>query len=160
MQAREVAPEPPLGAAPDARPVEVDQEHRSPLVDQDVAGIQVGMDHAVVVEPAHRGADGAPQPVVAAMLLINVVMIKFLERDLIRSRIQSGKLLIRFIDHHIGRCLVQAVQSLVIEERFEARTRLTIVLQDPVIRRLEIVSSTHQRLYSTCFYLYGDQCTL
>ncbi|MGD8986138.1 MAG: ATP-binding protein [Desulfobacteraceae bacterium] len=40
--------------------------------------------------------------IVSAMLLINVVMVKFAERDLIRARIRSGRLLIRALEQNLG----------------------------------------------------------
>ena len=39
------------------------------------------------------------------MLLINVVMVKFAERDLIRARIRSGQLLIRALEQNLGQLI-------------------------------------------------------
>ena len=38
--------------------------------------------------------------IIAAMLLINVVMVKFSERDLIRAKVETGKLLIHALEQH------------------------------------------------------------
>jgi two-component system NtrC family sensor kinase len=40
--------------------------------------------------------------IVSAMLLINVVMVKFAEKDLIEARIRSGRLLIRALEQNMG----------------------------------------------------------
>ncbi|MFH1488532.1 MAG: histidine kinase dimerization/phospho-acceptor domain-containing protein [Pseudomonadota bacterium] len=58
--------------------------------------------------------------IVAAMLLINVVMIKFSERDLVRAKIQSGKLLIRALEQDVGRLPLQGevLQKIFTDERF------------------------------------------
>jgi two-component system NtrC family sensor kinase len=41
--------------------------------------------------------------IVAAMLLINVVMVKFSERDLIRAKVQEGRMLIHALEQCLGR---------------------------------------------------------
>ena len=43
--------------------------------------------------------------IVSAMLLINVVMVKFVERDLIRAKISSGRLLIRALEQNLGQLI-------------------------------------------------------
>ena len=46
--------------------------------------------------------------IIAAMLLINVVMIKLSERDLIHAKIQTGKLLVRALEQDVGHRLARS----------------------------------------------------
>lgn len=50
--------------------------------------------------------------IVAAMLLINVVMVKFSERDLIQERLRSGRLLIRALEQNVGYLLTRKKMKL------------------------------------------------
>lgn len=50
--------------------------------------------------------------IVSAMLLINVVMMKFSERDLIQARIQTGQLLIRTLEQNLGQLISYEKQDL------------------------------------------------
>jgi len=56
------------------------------------------------------------------MLLINVIMVKFAERDLIRARISSGRLLIRALEQNLG------------QQINHKKTELAKIRLDPLIR--------------------------
>ena len=45
--------------------------------------------------------------IISAMLLINVVMVKFAERDLIQNKIESGRLLLRMLEKYVGYALAE-----------------------------------------------------
>lgn len=60
--------------------------------------------------------------IVSAMLLINVIMVKFAERDLIRARISSGRLLIRALEQNLGQLINHK------------KTELAKIRLDPLIR--------------------------
>jgi len=40
--------------------------------------------------------------IIAAMLLINVVMVKFAERDLTQEKLHTGRLLVRAVEQNLG----------------------------------------------------------
>jgi len=50
--------------------------------------------------------------IVSAMLLINVVMVKFAERDLIEAKVKRGRLLIQALEIHLTNLLVDNRKSL------------------------------------------------
>ncbi|MEW6665660.1 MAG: ATP-binding protein [Thermodesulfobacteriota bacterium] len=61
--------------------------------------------------------------IVAAMLLIHVVEVKFAERDLIQARARTGRMLVGALEHDLGRLLAGAADGLrraVLEPRFRA----------------------------------------
>ncbi|MBW1721145.1 MAG: HAMP domain-containing protein [Deltaproteobacteria bacterium] len=63
--------------------------------------------------------------ILAAMLLINVVMVKFAERDLIQARVQSSRIVFHAIEQRLTRWLHENGRAVrePLEESFESETR-------------------------------------
>ena len=61
--------------------------------------------------------------ILSALLLMNMVMVKFAERDLIRSRLEAGKLLLSMLQEKMGDEISGKIHSLEVSHQNERLSR-------------------------------------
>jgi len=84
------------------------------------------------------------------MLLINVVMVKFAERDLIRARISSGRLLIRALEQNLGQLISHKKTELGnVNLQFQFRGSITNLLAQGDFSGSTIVDRKGNLVFST-----------
>ena len=90
--------------------------------------------------------------ILAAMLLINVVMVKLAERDLIRTRLQAGQLLIQAVEQIVGQSLAgpkKKLSELAGDPTF--RTGLLRLLDEGDYGHIVIVNRDGEKLVAAGF---------
>lgn len=88
--------------------------------------------------------------IIAAMLLINVVMVKFAERDLIQERLQTGRLLIRAVEQSLGPLVAGKARKITEADLdFDFRKGVSRMLVDSGFSDILIISHEGNRIFTT-----------
>jgi signal transduction histidine kinase len=88
--------------------------------------------------------------IIAAMLLINVVMAKFAERDLIQAKIHKGRLLVNAIENNLEYLLLQKTRKLSdIDSDIPFRGGVSQLLVDAGFSDVIIISPEGEKLFTT-----------
>ncbi|MGE5839142.1 MAG: sensor histidine kinase, partial [Deltaproteobacteria bacterium] len=96
--------------------------------------------------------------IIAAMLLINVVMVKFAERDLTQERLLTGRLLIRAVEQNLG--LLMAGKSRKMTESdldFDFRRGVSQMLADSGYSDILIIDPEGNRIFTTGYLSEAEQ---
>jgi two-component system NtrC family sensor kinase len=88
--------------------------------------------------------------IIAAMLLINVVMVKFAERDLTQERLHSGRLLIRAVEQNLGPLLAGKTRKMT-EADFDVdfRRGVSRLLGDSGFSDILIINQEGNKIFKT-----------
>jgi signal transduction histidine kinase len=99
--------------------------------------------------------------ILAAMLLINVVMIKLAERDLILTRLQAGRLLVQAVEQVAGRQISgQQKKAADLDQNAGLRTSVDRLLTEGGYAHLLIADRRGDKLFSTYSSEEGERYAL
>jgi two-component system NtrC family sensor kinase len=88
--------------------------------------------------------------IIAAMLLINVVMVKFAERDLTQERLHTGQLLIRAVEQNLGLLLIGKTRKVTEAELdFDFRKGVSRMLGDSGFSDMLIINQEGNKIFTT-----------
>jgi signal transduction histidine kinase len=87
--------------------------------------------------------------IIAAMLLINVVMVKFAERDLTQEKLQTGRLLIRAVEQNLGSLVVGRSKKIAeVDLDLEFRKGVSRMLADSGFSDILIVNQEGNKIFT------------
>ena len=96
--------------------------------------------------------------IIAAMLLINVVMVKFAERDLTQERLITGRLLIRAVEQNLGPLVAGKVKKITEADLdFDFRKGVGRMLADSGFSDILIINQEGNKIYTTDYSLVVDE---
>jgi len=88
--------------------------------------------------------------IIAAMLLINVVMVKFAERDLTQERLHTGRLLIRAVEQDLGHFVAGKTRKITEADLdFDFRKGASRMLADSGFSDILIINLEGNRIFTT-----------
>jgi signal transduction histidine kinase len=88
--------------------------------------------------------------IIAAMLLINVVMVKVAERDLTQERLHTGRLLIRAVEQNLGPLVAGKTKKITEADLdFEFRKGVSRMLADSGFSDLLIINPEGNKIFTT-----------
>ena len=96
--------------------------------------------------------------IIAAMLLINVVMVKFAERDLTQERLLTGRLLIRAVEQNLGPLVAGKAKKITEADLdFDFRKGVGRMLADSGFSDILIINQEGNKIYTTDYSLVVDE---
>lgn len=96
--------------------------------------------------------------IIAAMLLINVVMVKFAERDLIQERLHTGRLLIRAVEQNLGPLIAGKTKKITEADLdFDFRKGVGRMLADSGFSDILLVNQEGNKIFSTDYSLGAEE---
>jgi two-component system NtrC family sensor kinase len=99
--------------------------------------------------------------IIAAMLLINVVMVKFAERDLTRERLHTGRLLIRAVEQNLGPLLASKTGKVTEADLdFDFRTGVSRLLGDSGFSSILLINQEGNKIFTTDYSVEPDEQAL
>jgi signal transduction histidine kinase len=88
--------------------------------------------------------------IIAAMLLINVVMVKFAERDLTREKLHTGRFLIRAVEQSLGPLVAGKTRKITEADLdFDFRKGASRMLEDSGFSDLLIINQEGNKIFTT-----------
>jgi len=92
------------------------------------------------------------------MLLINVVMVKFAERDLTQERLHTGRLLIRAVEQNLGPLVAGKTKKIAEADLdFDFRKGVGRMLADSGFSDILIINQEGNKIYTTDYSLVVDE---
>jgi signal transduction histidine kinase len=99
--------------------------------------------------------------IIAAMLLINVVMVKFAERDLTQERLHTGRLLIRAVEQTLGSLVAGKAKKIAEADLdYDFRKGVSRMLADSGFSDILIISQEGNKIFSTDYSVEGEESCL
>jgi signal transduction histidine kinase len=96
--------------------------------------------------------------IIAAMLLINVVMVKFAERDLTQERLNTGRLLIRAVEQSLGTLVAGKTKKLTEADLdFDFRKGVSRMLADSGFSDILIITQEGNKIFTTDYSSEGEE---
>ena len=96
--------------------------------------------------------------IIAAMLLINVVMVKFAERDLTQERLHTGRLLIRAVEQNLGPLLAGKTKKITEADLdFDFRKAVSRMLGDSGFSDILIINQEGNKIFTTDYSSEADE---
>jgi len=96
--------------------------------------------------------------IIAAMLLINVVMVKFAERDLTQEKLRSGRLLIRAVEQSLGPFGAAKTKKLAEADLdFDFRKGVSRMLADSGFSDILIINQEGNKIFTTDYLSESEE---